>query len=105
MTYFESLKDVKTKVEELLINNPNTRDSDNLLVATFYFYEIGGKDKLMNTSAYDFLKEMSAGRLTSFESISRARRKLQEQNPSLRGKSYNEKQELSKEIRENIKNL
>ena len=75
---FENLKDVKSIVEELLTKNPNTRDSDNLLVATYYFYEEGGKEALQNKSAYDFLKKMSSGNLTSFESISRARRKIQE---------------------------
>jgi len=105
MSYFESLKDVKSKVEELLKNNPNTRDSDNLLVATYYFYEEGGKEALQNKTAYEFLKNMSSGKLTSFESISRARRKIQEQNPYLRGKNYKERQEMSEEVRENIKNL
>ena len=105
MSYFESLKDVKTKVEELLTTNPRTRESDNLLVATFYFHEMGGKDVLNNVSAFDFLKKMSSGGLTSFESISRARRKIQEQNPHLRGSNYIEKQNLSEEVRENIKNL
>lgn len=102
---FENLKDVKSVVEELLIKNPKTRDSDNLLVATYYFYETGGKDVLQNQSAYDFLKNMSNGSLTSFESISRARRRIQEQNPLLRGNNYKERKESSKEIRENIKNL
>ena len=102
---FENLKDVKSIVEELLTKNPNTRDSDNLLVATYYFYEEGGKEALQNKSAYDFLKKMSSGNLTSFESISRARRKIQEHNPSLRGKNNKERQEMSEEVRENIKNL
>lgn len=102
---FENLEDVKSIVEGLLIKNPNTRDSDNLLVATYYFYEVGGKDVLQNQSAYDFLKKMSAGSLTSFESISRARRKIQEQNPLLRGKNYKQRKESSEKIRENIKNL
>jgi hypothetical protein len=102
---FENLKDVKSIVEELLTKNPNTRDSDNLLVATYYFYEEGGKEALQSKTAYDFLKKMSSGNLTSFESISRARRKIQEHNPSLRGKNYKERQEMSEDIRENIKNL
>jgi hypothetical protein len=102
---FENLKDVKSIVEELLIRNPKTRDSDNLLVATYYFYEEGGKEALQNKSAYDFLKNMSSGNLTSFESISRARRKIQEQNPLLRGSNYKERKEMSENVRENIKNL
>jgi hypothetical protein len=105
MTYFENLKDVKTKVEELLTNNPKTRDSDNLLVATYYFYEAGGKDNLQQQSAFDFLKKMSNGSLTSFESISRARRKIQEQNPQLRGNNYKDRKETSEDVRQNIKNL
>lgn len=105
MSYINKLKDVKTRVQELLENNPNTRDSDNLLVATFYFYEMGGKESLMNTTAFSFLKKMSAGDLTSFESISRARRKIQEQVPSLRGSNYVERQRSADETRLEIKNL
>jgi hypothetical protein len=48
---------------------------------------------------------MSSGNLTSFESISRARRKIQEQNPLLRGSTYKERKEMSENVRENIKNL
>ena len=105
MTYIESLKDVKTKVQELLTKNANTRDSDNLLVATFYFYEMGGKEQLSKISAYDFLKKMSTGELTRFESISRARRKIQEDYPELRGNSYEKRKKSEEETRKNIKNI
>ena len=105
MSYFENLKDVKTKVEQLLINNPKTRDCDNLLVATYYFYESGGKEALQSQSAFDFLKKMSNGELTSFESISRARRKIQEQYPELRGNNYKERKSASEYVKDNIKNL
>ena len=105
MSFFQNLKDVKSKVEHLLVSNPSTRDSDNLLAATYYFYEEGGKESLQKKTAYDFLKKMSSGELTSFESIRRTRQKLQEQNPSLRGNSYKERQESAQEVRKNIKNL
>ena len=49
-------------------------------------------------SAFEFLKLYSECKLTSPESIRRMRQKLQEENLELRGKSWNKRQKLSKEV-------
>ena len=53
----------------------------------------------MNKSFSDFSVGMIAGKYMKFESVSRARRKVQEQNPELRGKYYKDRKELAEEIR------
>ena len=55
-------------------------------------------------TAIDFLNEFSKGKLTSPESIRRARQKIQEDNELLRGFSYKLRKNLSEEVRLNINN-
>jgi hypothetical protein len=66
---------VRTKVEQILREVPQTRDNDNLLIAYFI------KDvwKLQNT--FDIALQFKTN---VYESIRRARQKVQETNPTLR---------------------
>ena len=105
MTYFEKLKDDKGRVEHLLKNYPLTRESDSMLIATFYFHESGGDETIKSQSAYDFLSDLANGKYTPASSIIRNRRKLQEQNKKLRGANYEERIKSGEDTRENIKNL
>lgn len=105
MSFFDTLKDCKTKVEYILSSNPRTRDSDSLLIATFYFHEAGGEGVLKNQTAFDFLKVLSKGNFTPAASIIRVRRKLQEQIPALRGNNYEDRLDEGEDVRTNIKNL
>lgn len=105
MTFFEKLKTDKDRVEHLLRNYELTRDSDSMLIATFYFHESKGEDFLKNQSALSFLTDLSSGKYSPASSIIRCRRKLQEQNPELRGKSYEDRIESGNDTRKNIKNL
>jgi hypothetical protein len=104
MTYFEKLKDDKGRVEHLLKNYPLTRESDSMLIATFYFHE-SGDEVIKSQSAYDFLNDLATGKYTPASSIIRNRRKLQEQNKELRGFNYEERIKSGEDTRENIKNL
>jgi len=45
---------------------------------------------------------LAEGKLPSYESISRCRRKIQEKNPHLRGEKWNERHGRAKEIRREI---
>jgi|TARA_R110000823_G_C15914307_1_gene498056 hypothetical protein len=85
------------KVEELLTNNPALRDDDNKLVAKIWWQE-------SNASTFkDFLIEFGAGKVTTPGAITRARRKLQEHNPDLRGNLYAKRHKNEKEVRSHIK--
>jgi len=97
---------MKTKetVKELLIKTPHLRDSDNKLIATYWWREL--KYKKLNVddmSAMDILEMYSKSQLTNTETIRRMRAKLQEENPELRGKVYHfRKQQRQKKWRKDL---
>ena len=79
----------KDKVLKLLKENPSNRDSDNKLIANFWFHEIKAMGKDPNTlTAFGLLDLMSKSKLTNTETITRVRRQIQEQNKELRGQNY-----------------
>jgi hypothetical protein len=83
---------MKTKkvIEELLVNNPHLKDSDNKLIATYWFRELKNKGlDPKEISAFDFLKLYADSNVSNAETIRRMRAKLQEEKPVLRGKVYN----------------
>lgn len=74
----------KERVIALLTRKPELRDSDDALIATLWWYEMGKDlDKTL-----DFLGALSKGRLTSPESIRRCRQKLQQHRQELRGAKW-----------------
>lgn len=105
MKGFNELKSIKDRVRSILSKREDSRDSDDLLISSFWYYEC----KLLikgGLSAQDFLTMYSKGEITSSESIRRVRQKIQEEVVELRGKSYKQRKHvLEKEIRENIKDL
>lgn len=84
---FHDFKKIKDKVEFLLQTNPELRDNDMKLIATYYFYEIG-KEEIDKLTAYDFLTKISSSKMTNFESIRRLRMQLQQHNENYRGSEY-----------------
>jgi hypothetical protein len=94
----------KIEVEILLKKHKHLRDDDNKLWANVCFKhckKLGFKPH--EQTAMEFLALLSSGSLPSFESISRCRRKLQEQHPQLRGDKYQERQGEQKKVIEQIK--
>jgi len=93
----KEIKRIKPLVEKLLQDFPLTRDNDNLLLLKVWAEQDNTlrKEKLFS----DFSVGMIAGKYMKFESISRARRKVQEENPELRGRYYKDRKELAEEIR------
>ena len=98
-------KDTEKKVKDILLKFPKTRDDYPLLLATFYFYEYGGKEVLQTKTALDFLRYLSNGTLTPSTGIYRSNRHIQETIPELRGLQYGNRKKSAKHTRENIKNL
>ena len=94
-----SIKKTKDKVEFLLTNYPQLRDDDNKLISKIWYEE---------SSAYtfkEFLIEFGNGKRTSPEAIRRARQKLQEHNPHLRGQLYNKRHQNGATVTAGIKFL
>jgi hypothetical protein len=87
-------------VEYYLRRDVRYRDCDKTLCARIWSEQLGGLEAVKNTTAYEFFCEYIKpnGRLYSQESIGRARRKLQEDFPELRGENYREKQNKTKDV-------
>jgi hypothetical protein len=99
------LRTVKDYVLHFLKTKPDLRDNDLRLIANIWAGQLGGSTALTNISALEFVKLFAEDRLYSPESIRRARQKIQEDYPDLRGTTYQARHEHSKEVRYQIKNL
>lgn len=95
----ESITKVKDKVEYLLENNSIYRDDDNKLIARIWNSESNAIDKR------GFLLDFGNKKISSPEAIRRARQKLQEHNPHLRGKLYNKRHQNGATVTSGIKFL
>lgn len=97
------IKHMKIKVKELLIQVPHLRDSDDKLITTIWYHEV--KDEMKYMSGMEMLRTIAEGLLSSTESITRARRLCQEQNPELRGKSYKVRKQKAVEVKQQINSI
>lgn len=103
MSLFKQMKDIRSNVEELLVNYPHLRDNDYKLVATYHLFELGGREKANQITASEFLEKYANGKLTNTESIRRVRAKLQEDNPRLRGTKWSERKKSGEKF--NVREL
>lgn len=99
------MKSIKEDVRELLMTYPQYRDDDSKLISAFYYLKYGGKEAFESATAFEFLKDFANGRFPFPDSITRVRRKLQEQEPLLRGEKYKERHHLEDDVRKNIHEL
>lgn len=89
-------------VHSILLNVPESRDSDEVLaVKTWVIIH----PELKQYSFADFCLQFKRGKITSYESISRARRKLQEFYPVLRGEKYLKRQNNQEKIKKQLKSI
>jgi hypothetical protein len=100
------VKKHEKEITYFLTNKPHLRDNDLKLLATIWWNEV--KDKRLDTktmSAHDLLDMLADGKLSNPSSIRRCRAKLQEVNPSLRGKRYtNRKKDQTTEVKDELRN-
>lgn len=75
----KKLKTISAEVKELLQKYPRARDDDMLL----YSYYMNLKGYSWNITVSELYYLQKEGNLPTFESIGRARRKVQELNPDL----------------------
>ena len=100
MKALEGIKGALHRVKAILELSPAARDDDKLLWLAYVNQYFGLKRKLGDTAYNSFKEFLLNNDLPSFESISRARRKNQEEHPSLRGFSYEERQTEEKKIKD-----
>ena len=99
------MRKIKGDVRELLIKYPEYRDDDSRLISAFYYTKYGGREAFENISAFQFLKDFAEKRFPLPDNITRVRRKLQEQEPSLRGEKWMERHKLEQETKIDINDL
>jgi hypothetical protein len=105
MPIVKKMKSIKEDVRELLELKKEYRDSDSRLITAFYYRKFGGKRYFNDKTALDFLRALASGKFPLPDTITRVRRKLQEQNPSLRGDSYKTRQLYRSDVKKEIKHL
>lgn len=91
------LKTTKALVYRLLQEYPATRDDDELLYLTVI------KSRavvVMDMPVKDFFNERKQRGIPDLESVSRARRKVQEEHPELRGKRVEERKKAEQDFRD-----
>ena len=90
-------------VEKFLTKYPLLRDNDDRLMANIWADYIGRQENMDGPETWkDIIHLLAKGKLPSYESISRCRRKIQQLNPELRGKKWTERQRRAKKIRKEI---
>jgi hypothetical protein len=92
----EKLIHKTTQVKTLLQKSKHLRDDDMKLIAKVWAMESGLSE---NNPVF---KKMIDGKLTAPDYITRARRRIQENVPSLRGKSYKARQIKGRTIKKEI---
>jgi len=98
-----NIKANKELITSLLSRHPHLRDDDSKLLATVWkiILQYDGTD-IKVISGYDLLKEMANGQLPSTESVTRCRRKLQEENISLRGELWKKRHQEQVNVKDQI---
>lgn len=105
-TAHQRVKKIKPVVSKLLQANPIYRDSDEALVARYWVDEFEAAGNNIQTSrAYKFADMVRKGELTSFDNITRAKRKVQEQVPELRGETWGMRHGMSEDFKNNAHNI
>ena len=96
------MKNMLNKVVNLLTEHPSLRDSDERLTANIWYNNIKNVKEI---DAITLLSRFAEGKLPSYESISRCRRKIQEEKPDLRGKKWAKRHSKQKVIKDQIKEM
>lgn len=84
----EKIFSQKELIEALLREHPKLRDSDRRLVSNVWAHELNQ----LGLPYSKALEKFADGSLTSPDSISRCRRKIEEDHPELRGKTWADRQ-------------
>tara|TARA_R100000655_G_scaffold40612_4_gene76404 strand:+ start:175 stop:462 length:288 start_codon:yes stop_codon:yes gene_type:complete len=88
---------IKEIVYNLLVKNGNLRDNDNKLVVEVWREEFSAYN-----ITYSFFNAYSEGKITPADTITRCRRKIQQEIPALRGAKYEARHKRAEFIRKTI---
>ena len=98
---------LQEKVRKILLENVDARDCDRILTALIWEDEMELNRFLKSDikepiSINQFLAKYVNGKFTLADSITRARRKLQEEDKTLRGKNWYKRKNRAEEIRQEM---
>jgi len=102
MEKLKEMRQAKELIETLLRKYPETRDNSSYLILTYWYAQMHRLLGEKKWSTADLTRLLLSGEMTQAESISRVSRVLQNEKPSLRGKSYNKRHGVAEEVRQNI---
>lgn len=102
MYIFNEIKFCKDKVEFILQKYPECKDDDKKLLAYYQYFALGLEDIITLDKWYERTR---FAELPAHESVTRARRKLQENKPHLRGENYSLRHGEGEFIKQNAGNL
>lgn len=91
------MKDYYELVKSIMVQYPDTRDDDMRLYAIVVHQKTHLKPSV---AFYEAMYNHVRYDMPSYESVTRARRKVQEKEEALRGKKYNERKKLQEEYRQ-----
>ena len=90
------------RVTGLLTAKSDLRDNDRRLICNIWWKSVSNPELLMFE---DFIKLYIKGKVPESDSITRCRRKVQEEKKELRGKSWDLRHGLEDAIKEEIKEM
>ena len=94
---------ISKTVKRLLVNRPKTREDDNLLILKVWCIQNPALRTNVNFTFTQFGIEFIKKEYASTESIRRARAKLQEEFPELRGNNYKNRQDHQESVKEDLR--
>jgi hypothetical protein len=96
-------KTMNGKVADILSQHPECRDDDRLLVVNIWYAEMLGQNiEPTKISAKGFFNLYANEKLPIADLITRARRKVQEENPKLRGNTWETRHKEEEKVRKYI---
>jgi NifB/MoaA-like Fe-S oxidoreductase len=102
-TFVQKMTTTREKIEHFLKADPSLADDDERLVSNIWHLEaikLGHNPETI--TGKDFLKMYAEKQFTSADVITRARRKVEEETPELRGETWEKRQGMETEVREQI---
>ena len=96
------MKNMLDKVVNLLTEHPSIRDSYERLIANIWYNHTKNVGEI---DAITLLSRFAEGKLPSYQSISRCRRKIQEEKPDLRGKKWAKRHSKQQLVKDEIKEM
>ena len=95
--------DLKEQIAYVMSADPRTMDDDHLLCVVIWHNALKQEGfDIMNTSAYHFMQMYRDKKLPNHDTVTRIRRKLQEEHVELRGKKYVERQLKQNEVKKDL---